>query len=162
MSYEAYCRKYNESGRHVELIEGQVFAMSATGPRHATTVGRLRRIIEGQLTGDLHIREEKPIALSGDSAPEPDLVVVNGTEDLYESSHPSAADVLLAIEISDTTLAYDRNTKLPLYAGHGIVEVWIVSLGEQFVEINRNPDSSSEPITIGTSAYRESCSPVVW
>lgn len=144
MSREEYYRRYNESAEHVELIEGQVYQMTPAGPRHVTVVSRLRRALEKQLDDAQHVlRQESQIVLPGNSDPEPDLAIVRGPESLYEQAHPSAQDVLLAIEVSESTLGYDRNTKLPLYAAHRIPEVWIINLIGRYVEIYRRPDASA-------------------
>ena len=143
MSREEYYRRYSESDKHVELIEGQVYQMTPAGPRHVTAVSRLRRTLEKQIDEyQFVLRQESQIVLPGDSDPEPDITIVRGPESLYEDRHPDADDVLLAIEVSETSLSYDQKTKLPLYASHAIPEVWIVNVVSRQVHIYRHPEPS--------------------
>ena len=123
----------------VELIEGQIVTMSPIGSRHAACVYRLNQFFWGQLGNRTIIGTQSPVRLSSFSEPEPDLAVLRFREDFYEEAHPKPADVLLLIEVADSTLKTDRQIKVPLYARHGIPEVWLVALPEDRVEIFRDP-----------------------
>ena len=119
----------------VELIAGQIVAMSPIGSRHAACVKRLNLLI-GKMVGDsMLIGVQDPIRLDAYSAPEPDLVLLRPRADFYAEAHPSAADVLLAVEVADTSVDYDREVKLPLYAQTGLPEVWLIDLQKGRIEV---------------------------
>jgi Uma2 family endonuclease len=115
-------------GARVELIEGEIIDMAPIGSRHAAAVARLDQLLQRAVAGNALVRVQLPIRLSRSSEPQPDLVLVRARDDYYASGHPTATDALLVIEISDTTFRYDSTVKLPLYAHHGVPEVWIVDL----------------------------------
>ena len=123
----------------VELIDGEIVKMSPIGPLHAAVVERFRDLLSERLRGQATIRSQNPIRLSNLTEPEPDVAVVQLQADSYASAHPTPADVLLLIEVSDSTLAYDRDVKLPRYAAAGIPELWIVDLERQQVEQHHGP-----------------------
>jgi Uma2 family endonuclease len=118
----------------VELIEGELVEMTAIGTRHFSCVNRLNRLLVMHVGDDAIVSVQNPVRLNEYNEPQPDLTVIRPRD--YLESLPKPEDVLLLIEVSDTTLAYDRGVKLPLYARAGIREVWIVDLlGEtQLVE----------------------------
>lgn len=87
---------------------------------------------------------QNPIVLGPYSEPQPDLVVLSARSDFYKNTHPTAEDVLLLIEISDTSLKYDREVKIPLYAKNGIKELWLINLEEKRLEIYRTPNTKKE------------------
>ena len=118
----------------VELIEGRIVPMSPKGTHHAACVTRLNRILSQQAGAQFIVRIQDPIRLKT-SEPEPDVVLAQWQDDVYESGHPKPGDILLLIEVSDSTLADDRNVKCILYAQAGIPEYWIVNLPGQAVEI---------------------------
>lgn len=121
----------------VELIEGEIVEMAAIGTRHFTCVNGLTRILVRTVGDEAIVSVQNPVRLSERSEPQPDLAVIR-TRD-YRQSLPMPEDVLLLIEVSDTTLTYDKNVKLPLYARAGIPEVWIVDLGSQTIERHIEP-----------------------
>ncbi|HEV7893652.1 MAG TPA: Uma2 family endonuclease [Pyrinomonadaceae bacterium] len=118
----------------VELIGGEVVEMSPIGKRHAACVARLTQVITLLLQRAFLVWAQNPIQLDGYSEPQPDVVVLRPRDDFYENEPPKPEDILLVIEVSDSTLAYDRKVKVPLYARAGIPEVWIVNLVEERVE----------------------------
>ena len=120
----------------VELIRGEVIEKMPVGATHAATVKRLNRLFAG--TESVIVSVQDPIIMD-DSEPEPDLALLRYRDDFYASQKPTATDVQLLIEVADSSLAYDREVKLPLYATAGIAEVWIVNLIEAQVEIFREP-----------------------
>ena len=135
----AEARVLREDDR-VELIDGQVVEMSPIGASHAACVRRLNRLL-GRLLSDLAMVDvQNPIVLGARDQPQPDLTVLRPRVDAYRQ-HPRAADLLLVIEVSDTSLEYDRGTKVPLYARAGIAEVWIVDLDGDRIEVYRGPAS---------------------
>lgn len=131
----------------VELIEGEIFDMAPIGSLHAGTVSHLSRLLM-QAVGDRAIVSiQNPVVLGQRSEPEPDLALLRPRADFYKIRHPHASDVLLIIEVADSSLRYDREVKLPLYAQHGIAEVWIVDLALSVLDVHRQPE---------TNRYRES------
>ncbi len=121
----------------VELIEGEVSEMAPIGARHASVVRNLNRLLGKQVGGEFLVDVQNPVRLDEGNEPKPDLAVIRMRD--YRESLPSPEDVLLLIEVPDTTLSYDRNIKLPLYARSGISEVWIVDLASETVERHTSP-----------------------
>ena len=123
----------------VELLEGEVVRRMPTGSSHAGCVNRLTRLL-GTAAGDRAILAvQNPLALGEFSEPEPDLMLLRPRADFYADAHPTAEDVLLAVEVADTSLAVDLEVKVPLYAGHGVREVWLVDLEHRRVLTYRDP-----------------------
>lgn len=112
----------------VELIEGEIIDMVPSGTPHAGIVGRLNRLLVAAAGTRAAVRAQLPLRLDEYSEPEPDFAVLKWREDDYTAAHPTPADTLLVIEVSQSSLRYDRERKLPLYARHSIPEVWIVDL----------------------------------
>ena len=121
----------------VELIEGEIVEMNPIGSRHAACVKVLTRLLGRSLGDELLLDVQNPIRLNGGLEPQPDLAVVRARD--YRESLPGAEDVLLVIEVSDTTLGYDRNVKQSLYARAGIREAWIVDLPNEAIERHNDP-----------------------
>ena len=114
--------------QRTELIDGEIIDMASIGSRHAAMVRRLGLLIDTAASGRLEVRSQNPIRLGLHSEPEPDLLVVVWRSDFYALAHPTPADTKLLIEVADSTLRYDLQIKLPLYARHGVPEVWIIDL----------------------------------
>ena len=112
----------------VELIDGDLIEMPAIGSRHAAMVSRLVRWFIPRLGDRAIVSPQNPIVLGNYSQPQPDICLLRPRADFYNDRLPAAADVLLLIEVADSTLAYDRDEKLLLYARHGIAEAWLVDL----------------------------------
>jgi Uma2 family endonuclease len=123
----------------VELIEGKIIVMSPIGSRHAACVKRLNAALSQQLYGQALISVQDPIQLNDHSEPQPDVALLRPRADFYATGHPTASDVLLLIEIADTSEGYDREQKIPLYARAVIPEVWLVSLSKSRVEVYTEP-----------------------
>lgn len=128
-------------GSRVELIEGEIIEMAAMGDPHAGGTNRLNRVFTGRLGEQVVVSVQNPVRLSPLSEPQPDLMLLLPRADFYATSKPAPADVLLLIEISDTTLRYDRDVKVPLYAAAGIAEVWIVDLQSDRLRVFHGPDA---------------------
>ena len=123
----------------VELIEGELIAMSPIGSEHAGTVNALNRLLV-QAVGDRGVvAVQNPVRLDDLSEPQPDFAVLKPRADDYRRATPRSVDVLLIVEVADTSLAYDRDVKRSLYARHGVPEVWIVNLAANEVEVCRAP-----------------------
>ncbi len=123
------------SDARLELIEGEIIEMSPIGSRHAACVNLLAKFLIRTFGDAAFLSIQNPIRLNDFSEPEPDLALLRSRDDFYRDAHPTPADVLLIIEVADTTLGYDRQVKTPLYAKVGIAEVWIVNLSDAQIEI---------------------------
>ncbi len=125
----------------VELIRGQIIDMAAIGTPHFGMVNRLVRILPSVLAGRGLLHVQNPVRLDDWSEPEPDITVLKPRADDYASAHPRPDDVLLLIEVADSSLDYDREVKAPLYAESGIIEYWIVNLRDHVVEVFRQAEN---------------------
>jgi Uma2 family endonuclease len=123
---------------HVELIEGQIVEMHSQGTRHVWAVSRLTTTFARR--DDVLITPQSTFRITGQSGPEPDLVVLRTTASQHH--HPSPRDTVLIIEVANTSLAYDRTVKGPLYARAGIAEYWIVDLNGERIEVYREPSEA--------------------
>lgn len=123
----------------VELIEGEIIEMSPIGKRHASCVDRINRLLN-RLAGQAAIvRVQNPVRLSDFSEPQPDVALLRPREDFYAAGHPRPDDVLLVVEVADTSVDYDRGVKVSLHARSGIPEFWLVDLTEDRIEIYASP-----------------------
>jgi Uma2 family endonuclease len=129
-------------GERVELILGQIFTMAAKGTRHTVATTRLITELPLLIQRRAIVRCQEPITLPNNSEPEPDIVIVRSRSDDYVNSHPAPADIILVIEVADSSIKFDRETKAPLYAAAGISEYWIVNLIDNRLEIYRQPEGS--------------------
>ena len=123
----------------IELIEGEISPMSPIGSEHMGVVNQLAAILIAQLRRRAIVGIQGPIRLDDSSEPQPDLVVLTPRQDFYKRALPEPADVLLVIEVADSSLAYDRSIKTPLYARAGIAETWIINLIDRWIEVYRDP-----------------------
>jgi Uma2 family endonuclease len=112
----------------VELLNGEIIIMSPIGIKHASMVKRLTKLFTNRLRLEADVSVQDPLALAPLSEPEPDLMLLKPREDCYAEQHPRPEDVLLLIEVSDTTLGYDQEKKIPAYASAGICEVWLIDV----------------------------------
>ena len=127
----------------VELIEGRIVDMTPIGSRHSAVVKRLNSLFTRKVQGRVIVGVQDPIQLLHEqSEPEPDITLLKYREDFYSAELPKGEDVLLIIEVADTSLDYDRETKIPMYAQAKIQEVWLVNLLENCIEIYSSPSSS--------------------
>ncbi|MCA1629883.1 MAG: Uma2 family endonuclease [Acidobacteria bacterium] len=123
----------------LELIEGDIFEMSPIGSPHAACVDTLTLLFTELAQRRFIVRVQNPIRLDDFSEPQPDLTLLRWREDFYRGAHPTPADVLLVVEVADTTVVTDRTIKVPLYARAGVAEVWVVNIPEERVEIYTGP-----------------------
>ena len=123
----------------VELIDGDLIAMSPIGPHHAGVVDELAQLLIPQVIGRAIVRVQNPVRLDDHSEPEPDLVLAVPRDGGYRNAHPGPDDVLLLIEVMASSADRDRDIKLGLYAKANIAEVWLVDLNADRVEIYRSP-----------------------
>ncbi|MBV9126024.1 MAG: Uma2 family endonuclease [Planctomycetes bacterium] len=132
----------------VELLEGWIIHKMTQNPPHAVAVDYAQEILRAMLPAAWKVREQKPIQTS-DSQPEPDLAIVQGPAGRYEARHPKPSEIVLLIEVADTTLLDDRNWKGRLYARARIPVYWIINLVDGKVEVYTQPKGGKAP------AYRE-------
>ena len=122
-----------------ELIEGEIIVMPPIGSGHAAGGSRAERSFQRRLGDRAIVRGQYPIRLPDDSEPQPDIVLARPRPEGYGAAHPGPEDILLVVEIGDTTLRTDREVKLPLYARAGISEAWLMNLPDDRVEVYRDP-----------------------
>jgi Uma2 family endonuclease len=123
----------------VELIEGEIVMMTAIGSRHAACVSRITRLTIQLLGDQAVVRVQSPVRLDDYNEPEPDLCLAKPRADHYAGGHPGPADILLLVEVVDSSLGYDRGVKLPLYARSGVAAVWILDLGRGRLDAYSGP-----------------------
>jgi Uma2 family endonuclease len=123
----------------VELVDGEIVEMSPIGSPHAACVDRLNVLLQRLVNDDAIVRVQGPVRLDAHSEPQPDLSVLRPRPDYYASAHPAPGDVLLLVEVADTSLRYDRLVKVPLYACRGIQETWLVDLATSTVDVFTHP-----------------------
>lgn len=125
-------------GARLELLEGEIIEMSPIGSPHAACVYRLNALF-APLIGRAIIGVQNPIRLGDISEPQPDVFLLRSKPDYYASGHATPDEVLLVVEVSDTSLAFDRHRKRPMYAAAGIAELWIVDIAGEVIEIATDP-----------------------
>jgi len=124
----------------VELIDGELLTMAPIGAPHAYAVATLTELVtRSPGRGTAYVMSQSPVILSRFSEPQPDLLVLRGPRETYARRAPGWADVLLLVEVSDSTVRYDRNRKLPLYARSGVQEVWLVDIPARRLETHADP-----------------------
>ncbi|OUC12967.1 MAG: hypothetical protein B0A82_19670 [Alkalinema sp. CACIAM 70d] len=131
-------------GDRIELIRGELLSMSPKGTAHSFCTMRLFRLLDRLLGEAVTLRCQEPIAIPPDSQPEPDIVITQGRDTDYLDHHPYPADVLLAIEVADSSLDYDRTVKLELYAEAGIAHYWIADVNSRQMECYSQPYRSAQ------------------
>lgn len=123
----------------VELIEGEIVEMNPIGSRHAACVRRLTEILERQAGDHVIVWVQNPVQINDYSEPLPDVALLKRRDDFYSQANPQPADVLLIIEVADSSVEYDREIKIPLYARAAIPEMWLVNLPKDTIEIYTQP-----------------------
>ncbi|MDQ6695160.1 MAG: Uma2 family endonuclease [Chloroflexota bacterium] len=127
----------------VELLSGEIVEMAPIGLRHAVCVARIEDLLHEQTRRRAIVWVQNPIWLPGDSVPQPDLALLKQRADFYLEHRPTPEDVLLLIEVADTSLFSDRIAKVPIYAQAGINRLWLVNLVENVIEVYTDPVGSS-------------------
>ena len=130
-----------KSTDRVELIRGEIVEMSPIGRRHSAFVNNFTQLLVVRLAGRAIVAVQGPVVLADDTEPEPDLAVIRRRPVPYKEREAHAEDVLLLIEVAESSLAYDRSTKLRLYAEGGIPEYWVVDCAAESVEVHRTPEA---------------------
>jgi Uma2 family endonuclease len=145
-----------------ELIHGELIEMSPIGPGHAYSVAQIARLFAASLDGQAIVWPQNPVSLAGSrSAPQPDVALLRLPASRYARALPNAEDVLLVVEVADSSLEYDREIKLPLYAEAGVPEAWIINLRAKSLEIHREP-SGGAYASARTLAPGESAAPLAF
>jgi Uma2 family endonuclease len=130
----------------VELIDGEILAMTPVGPVHATVVDRVGRMLMRGVGEQALVRVQNPIRLDAFTEPQPDVALLRLPDDPYIATHPQPADILLVVEVADSSLGYDRDVKASLYARAAIAEYWLVDPAATIVTCYASPE---------TGTYRE-------
>lgn len=128
-----------QEDEHVELLGGEIVCMSPIGKKHQARLDHAVRWFSRRIPDSALVRVQGSFRLDNGSQPEPDLLILRFREDFYEESLPTAADVLLVIELADTSLAHDRDVKGPLYAAAGIPDYWLLDLAGEQMLVHREP-----------------------
>lgn len=123
-----------------ELLGGEVFEKMPMGSKHAGCITRLTQFLPAHLAGQALLRVQLPVTIPDFDEPEPDVLLARPRQDAYSESHPVPTDVLMIIEISDTSLAFDRTVKLAIYAQAGIPEYWVFDITGVGIERYTDPD----------------------
>ena len=125
--------------QRIELIEGVLIEMAPIGSDHTSNVKRFNHRLTVLLSDRAIVSVQDPITLDDYSEPQPDIALLRWRDDFYRSANPRTADVLLIIEAANSSLQFDRERKIPLYARHDIPEVWLFDLKQQRLEAYRKP-----------------------
>jgi Uma2 family endonuclease len=130
-----------QEGDRVELIEGEILKMTPIGSRHTACVNKLNYLFAKLFGDEVMISVQNPLRLGDISEPEPDVALLVPRPDFYAERHPNARNALLVVEVADSSVVYDCEVKLPMYARAGLPEAWLVDLAQQQVLVHRNPTS---------------------
>lgn len=131
-------------GQRVELIRGRLMAHSPQNAEHSNVLDQVADVLHAQIGPNRWVRRQYPLDLGQTTEPEPDVSVAPGPRSQYRHAHPTSA--LLVVEVSGSTLDYDRGTKASLYAAGAVLDYWIVNLSDNHVEVYRDPiPAASEP-----------------
>jgi Uma2 family endonuclease len=130
----------------VELIRGEIIEMSPIETKHAACVNRLINLLVQLLGKRVIVAAQNPIRLNDNSEPQPDVALLKPRDDFYATAHPRPQDIFLLIEVADSTIEYDLEEKIPLYAEANIIEVWLVDINEQIVKVYQQPTAAGYQI----------------
>lgn len=128
-----------DQNARVELLEGEMADMPPIGSLHAGVVKLLIRLLTLAVGKTAIVDAQNPVVLDEHSEPQSDIALLKPRADFYTKAHPGPKDVLLLIEVADSSAHYDRSVKIPLYARAHIAEVWLVDLLQKRLEIYRLP-----------------------
>ena len=135
----------------IELIEGELISTAPIGGPHMRAVDILNRALNLAVGPSVRVSVQNPLSLPPDSEPQPDLMLLR-PECWQRAAVPTPGDVLLVVEVADTTLTYDRDVKLPLYARHGVPEVWLVDVQARSLRQYREPTPQGYRIMLDAAA----------
>ena len=151
------------SDERVELLEGQIIKMAAKGTAHSAAVTRIERLLRNRLGDRVLLRFQDPVRLNDHSEPEPNVAVVHPDPLYYEDHHPTPAEVFLLIEVADTSLKFDCETKALAYARSGIADYWVLDVNDRKLHVYRSPSADgyqsetilAEALTVAPLAFPE-------
>ena len=123
----------------VELVRGEIIEMAAIGIKYAACRRRLNNFLHQKLGNKVIISIQNSVVLNEISELQPDVALLKSREDFYSSAHPHPIDVFLILVVADSTIKYDREVIIPLYAEDGVIEVWLVDINDECVEVYREP-----------------------
>jgi Uma2 family endonuclease len=126
----------------IELIEGEMFDMAPMGTRHSAITSRLHEMFVLLASRSATVVSGGPVVLGEFSEPQPDLMLLKRRADFYSGAHPAAADVLLLVEVSDSSLAFDQSVKLNLYSRYGVSEYWVIDIEGRRIVTYREPTAT--------------------
>jgi len=126
-------------GSRLELINGEIIEMAPIGSNHSGHINKLTQILVKLASNQAVVSVQNPVQLNDLSEPEPDLMLLKPNPDFYSAHHPDASHVLLLIEVADSSLKFDQNQKLRLYALHNIPEYWLLNIKDACLEVYRQP-----------------------
>lgn len=127
----------------IELIYGEIIQMSPIGSEHAGTINRINALLNESLGSRVIVSVQNPLRIDDLSEPEPDIAILRPDANFYADRHPTPQDVFLLIEVADTSLTYDREVKIPMYANAGISEYWIINLQRSELEVYLEPKENT-------------------
>ncbi len=130
-----------QEGDRLELINGEIQTMSPIGRRHGACINRLVTTLTQKLGTQIVLSVQNSILLDDNSQPQPDLAILKPRDDFYESGLPTPEDILLIIEVADSSLDYDRDVKAPLYAAAGIPEMWLFDVNKRAITVYSQPSA---------------------
>jgi Uma2 family endonuclease len=136
----------------IELIDGEIIDMVPINSPHSGTVIRLTQVFTGALRGSAFVSVQNPLVVGQYSVPQPDIALLRPREDFYTKTHPRPEDVLLVIEVADSSTTYDRNVKAPIYAQAGIGEYWLVDLEAKALQVFRDPQQGEYKTVLALQA----------
>lgn len=150
--------------RRLELIDGEILDMSPIGSPHQACVDRLNRLFAPlAVAGDVVVRVQGSVRVSDLSQPQPDVALLRPRDDFYASRHPGPDAVLLVVEVADTSLRFDREVKLPMYAKAGVAEAWVVDLNGSVVHVATGASARGyESVVRAAAADDDVLSPVAF
>jgi Uma2 family endonuclease len=125
----------------LELIDGEIREMAPIGPAHAGIVNALTELFIMSLGRKVTVTVQNPVRLGEFTEPQPDLTVARHRDDRYKGCHPVPNDILILVEVADTTLHYDHTEKMPRYAQAGVPEFWLVDVGAEQITVYTEPTS---------------------
>jgi len=123
----------------IELIEGEIIEMAPIGSHHSSHLKRINKLFSSLVKDTAIIAVQDPLQLNDLTEPEPDFMLLRPVPDFYYENHPNSQDVLLLIEVADSSLTYDQTQKLRLYALHNVHEYWLLNLNDNCLEVYRKP-----------------------
>ena len=144
----------------IELIDGEMINMAAIGPKHAAVTARLTKLLVLAVGDTAIVSPGGPVNRGDFSEPQPDLLLLQPRGDYYAGKIPETSDVLLLIEVSDSTLAFDQNAKRALYARHGVIEYWIIDVEGKRIQVHREPTPDGSYVQVHRFGVTETVSPL--